>query len=302
MSIVEKAADKLRQSSPATARGAHDAHHAPGERSPIGSATARRPDPEQHRPVAAPSRLSIDFALLRRAGLAPPVAVEDTVAREYQRIKRPLLANVTGYGAASVVDGNRLMVASALSGEGKTFTSVNLALSLAKERDHSVLLVDGDVIKPSISRAFGLGDNKGLVDLLADDRLSLTETIVETDVPRLSFLPAGQRNPHMTELLSSQRMSWLTSELSRDPNRIVVFDSPPLLATTESQALAVAVGQIVVVVKAAATGQHAVEAALTLIDSPGKSVNLILNQSEKFHGDYYAGYYGGAYGESDIGT
>lgn len=285
MSIVEKAADRLRQSGQDATRDPRARVLAPADR----NADVEHGAVDRHRIV-------VDFAALRRAGLAPPVSLEQTVAREYQRIKRPILANIFGGDGMTVSGGNRLMVASALAGEGKTFTSVSLALNLARERDHSVLLVDGDVIKPGISRTMGLQDRKGLLDLLAEDTIKPEEAIVDTDIPGLSVLPAGQRHPAMTELLSSQRMAWVADELSRDPNRIVVFDSSPLLATSESQALALVAGQIAVVVRAGVTGQRAVEAALSLIAHPDKAINLILNQSEKAHGDYYAGYYGGAYG------
>src|SRR5699024_7989269 len=210
-------------------------------------------------------------------------------------IKRPLISNATGVNGVDVANGNRFMVASALSGEGKTFTSFNLALSLAKERDYSVLLVDGDVIKPSISRALGLEKAQGLTDILADDTLSFSNTVFETNVPRLSVLPAGQYQDSATELLASRRMAWFMGELSRDPNRMIIFDSPPLLATAESQAMAMAVGQILLVVKAGKTPRDAVEAALSLVSAADKSISLILNQSTKAHGDYYAGYYGGYY-------
>ncbi len=296
MSIVEKAADRLRQSGQDATRDPRARVPSAG-RAPPGAPPDRSKDPGRDT-VDRPS-VSVNFSALRRAGLAPPVSLEQTVAREYQRIKRPILTNIFGRDGMSVPGGNRLMVASAVTGEGKTFTSVNLALNLARERDHSVLLVDGDVIKPTISRTLGLQDRKGLLDLLAEDTTAPEAAIVETDIPGFFVLPAGQRHEAMTELLSSQRMAWLVDELSRDPNRIVVFDSSPLLATSESQALAMAVGQIAVVVRAGVTGQRAVEAALSLIAHPDKAINLILNQSEKAHGDYYAGYYGSAYGGTD---
>lgn len=311
MSIVERAADKLRQTNPepppeskgtvaaAPTRRIRDHVAAAGQRH---TAAPRTPAPPQ--PQAAPSaRLAVDFSKLRRSGLVPAAAAETMVAREYQRIKRPLLANAAGdVQAPGMVDANRFMVASAIPGEGKTFTSFNLALSLAKERDYSVVLVDGDVIKPSISRALGLADSQGLTDILADDSISLADTVIETNVPRLSVLPAGQRYDEATELIASQRMSWLVNELSRDPNRMIVFDSPPLLATSEAQALALAVGQILLVVKAGSTGRAAVEAALSLVAAPDKRVSLILNQSRKAHGDYYAGYYGGYYDGNESGV
>lgn len=303
MSIVERAAEKLQQTNPDPSRDTSAAAIPDAPRRDHIAAAGRReiekawPQPEQEpQPGQEPRpQLTIDFKKLRRAGLVPPAASENMVAREYQRIKRPLLANVNGADPLGVAYANRFMVTSAIPGEGKTFTSVNLALSVAKERDYSVVLIDGDVIKPSISRALGVEDKCGLTDILADGSISFSSVVHETNVPRLSVLPAGQRHDEATELLASQRMTWLMDELGRDPNRMVVFDSPPLLATSEAQALAIAMGQVLLVVKAGSTDRTAVEAALSLVSAPDKDVSLILNQSRKAHGDYYAGYYGGYY-------
>lgn len=314
MSIVERAAEKLRQTDsqtrPEPATDSRDNTPAPDHVAAAGQRLAARggdappaavrsdePDAEAPR-----SKLAIDFKALRRAGLVPPVSEEEQVAREYKRIKRPLLANAEGGGIGTGNDRNCCMVASAIPGEGKTFTAVNLALSLAKERDYKVVLIDGDVIKPSISRALGVKDRLGLTDILADTTLSDSDAILQTNVPRLSFLPAGQRHEDATELLASQRMSWFINKMDRDPNQVVIMDSPPLLATAESQAMAMAVGQILVVVKAASTNRNAVMSALSLVATPNKNVSLILNQSTKAHGDYYAGYYGGYYDGHDTGA
>lgn len=323
MSIVERAADKLRQTDPdtqdASPRQADAATVAPEQRIRDHVAAAGRQHigasstPTTSAPAQAEprTRLAVDFKKLRRAGLLPAVAAEAMVAREYQRIKRPLLANANGHAnghanggmqAPGMADANRFMVASAIPGEGKTFTSFNLALSLAKERDYSVILIDGDVIKPSISRALGLGDSQGLTDILADDSIAFNDTVIQTNVPRLSVMPAGQRHDEATELIASHRMNWLMNELGRDPNRMILFDSSPLLATAEAQALAMAVGQILLVVKAGSTGRAAVESALSLVAAPDKSVSLILNQSRKAYGDYYAGYYGGYYDGHETGV
>lgn len=297
MSIVERAADKLRQTAPETASEAAQrtdgaAPHKVALRDHVEAAGRRQSKQAQAEPRP---KLVIDFAKLHRAGLVPPASAEAMVARQFQRIKRPLISNATEVNGVGIANGNRFMVASAIPGEGKTFTSVNLALSLAKERDYSVVLVDGDVIKPSISRALGLQDAKGLTDILADDTVSFGNTVYGTNVPRLSVLPAGQRQDSATELLASRRMTWLMGELGRVPNRLIVFDSAPLLATAEAQAMAMAVGQILLVVRAGKTPRDAVEAALSLVDTADKSVSLILNQSTKAQGDYYAGYYGGYY-------
>jgi receptor protein-tyrosine kinase len=271
------------------------------QRDHIAEAGQRQTQRQTKQAPAEPGpKIAVDFAQLQRIGLMPPPAAEKMVSQEYQRIKRPLLMNTAGAGpAAGMGNGNRFMMASAIQGEGKTFSSLNLALSLARERDCSVVLVDGDVIKPSISRALGLEDKRGLTDILADQSISFSSIVFETNVPRLAVLPAGQRNDEATELLASQRMAWFMGELSRDPNRLAVFDSPPLLATSEAQALALAVGHVLLVVKAGSTERAAVDTALSLVTAPDQQVSLILNQTTKAHGDYYGSYYGGYYdGES----
>ena len=180
------------------------------------------------------------------------------------------------------------MVASAVPGEGKTFTSLNLALSMRLEEDVTVLLVDGDVVNPRLSQILGADDARGLLDVIKDPSLSIASAILPTDVPGLSFLPAGHQDPNATELLSSSRMLEVAAQLAtQDTSRLVLFDSAPLLLTTESQALTQVAGQILMVVRADSTPQHVVlEAVETLAES--KSVSLVLNQSMK---QPHAGYY-----------
>ena len=154
-----------------------------------------------------------------------------------------------GRGAKKLANGQLIMTASALPEEGKTFTSFNLALSIALEKDLTVLLVDADVSKRHISRILGLESNAGLLDALKDDTLDLESLVVPTDIQGLSILPAGNRTDIATELLSSTHMENTVSRLgAHDPNRIVLLDSPPLMLTSESRALAAMVGQVVVVV------------------------------------------------------
>jgi len=185
-------------------------------------------------------------------------------------------------------EGNLVMVASAVPGEGKTFTSLNLALSMRLEEDVTVLLVDGDVVNPRLSQILGADDARGLLDVIKDPNLSIASAILPTDVPGLSFLPAGHQDPNATELLSSSRMLEVAAQLAtQDTSRLVLFDSAPLLLTTESQALTQVAGQILMVVRADSTPQHVVlEAVETLAES--KSVSLVLNQSMK---QPHAGYY-----------
>ena len=171
------------------------------------------------------------------------------------------------------------MVTSALAGEGKTFTSLNLAISIAQEQDLTVLLVDGDVAKPYISEVFGVSEMSGLLDLLQGDSRGPESLVVQTDMKGLSILPAGAPRSDANELLSGSRMENIVQQLvSRFPQRIVIFDTPPLLQTSESKVLASMAGQIVLVVKAESTSQGAVAEALQVLGGE-KTVNLILNQS-----------------------
>ena len=201
-------------------------------------------------------RIAVDLAQFRANGLLAPDSEERRLAEQYRTIKRPLLRNADPTIDPEVPRGNLIAVASALSGEGKTFTCVNLCLSVARERDWSVLLVDGDCSKPQLTRLFSAEKEPGLIDLLRDSSESYERLVMPTDIPRLSLLPAGSRDVHATELLASKRMDELCTKLSADdPGRIVVFDSSPLLLTTEAGVLASKVGQIVLVVRANETPQ-----------------------------------------------
>ncbi len=246
--------------------------------------------------LEARHHVHLDHEGLRRAGLMAPETHERRLAEEYRQIKRPLLVNAGNRDAATRLQNARLiMVTSAMSGEGKTFTCINLALSIAREKDWRVVLVDGDVAKPHITQLFGFTDEPGLLDLLRDPSLSVKECIVPTDVPGLAILPAGRQDTEATELLASQRMVSLAKQLGRElPGTIVLFDSPPLLLTTEAGSLAVHAGQIVVVVRAQHTTHEQVGRAVSALDQD-KAVSLILNQVES--GQESLGYgYGASYG------
>jgi len=275
MSIVEKALKRL-QADTSTAR----------TRRVFGRVV------ESATPQAANARvISIDQDALRVAGLLAPKHQERQIASQYRHIKRPLIAAAMGRGQEPVVDGRLLMVASALPGEGKTFTAINLAFSMALEKDLHVVLVDGDAAKPQISKMFGASAERGLLDAVTDQAVELEQLILPTDVPNLYLLPAGTHSDRATELLASERMieamHWL---LQRDERRIFIFDSSPLLLSTEASALAEVAGQIVVVVRAEFTEHHVLKEALQRLPE-GSSPSLLLNQStEKTSGYYYYGY------------
>jgi exopolysaccharide/PEP-CTERM locus tyrosine autokinase len=209
---------------------------------------------------------------------------------QFRQIKRPLIATAIGRGVPKAKQGQLIMIASALAGEGKTFTSINLALSMALDKDVSVLLIDADVPKPHITRTFGITNEPGLLDVLRDEKIDVESVIVQTDVPGLSILPTGRKSETAAELLSSHRMTHCMAALAaRDPDRIILIDSPPLLLTNESRVLSHIVGQIVIVVRAGITPQQAVLDAIDYLGED-KSINFVLNQSRNAASVSYYGY------------
>ena len=241
--------------------------------------------------AATGRKISIDQEALRAAGLLAPRPQEQEIASQYRQIKRPLIISALGKGREPVPNGRLIMVASALPGEGKTFTAINLAFSMAMEKDLRVVLVDADVAKPQISKMFGVNAERGLLDAVTNPAVELERLILPTDVPNLFMLPAGTQSDRATELLASERMvDAMNRLLERDGNRIFIFDSPPLLLTTEAPALAAVAGQVVIVVRAEHTEHHVLLDALNRLPE-GCSPSLVLNQSTlKSTGYYYYGY------------
>jgi exopolysaccharide/PEP-CTERM locus tyrosine autokinase len=289
VTIVERAIEKLRRANPA--------HPGTAPARPVGSVVDDSLTVgEQTLPTNVNARrIVIDREALRESGYLPEASRDRQFADHYRQIKRPLVASALAPSDAA--NSPRLiMMASALPGDGKTFTSINLALSLARERDISVILVDADVPKPHVSRIFGVDEEPGLMDALSNPNIDVDSLLLPTDVGSLSILPAGRQNEGATELLSSARMSAVVARLlARSPRRIVLFDSPPLLVSSESRAVAAVCGHVVLVVRSGTTPRQAV---LESVEQLGKNkpVSLVLNQGRMGIGGYY-GY--GAYGYGD---
>ncbi len=247
---------------------------------------------------------TISAQTLSAKGLIVPGGPRTRSVHEYRVIKRSLLLSALSDGTAASDPARRIMITSALPGEGKTFTAANLALSLAEERDYSVLLVDGDVARPSLPGLLGIEPRAGLMDALIDPGLDLTNLIRRTSFDKLSFLGAGTPNPQATELIASDAMAGLVDRLTaRNRRQIVVFDSPPLLVTTEASSLAPHMGQIIVVVETGKTPRAAVQDALRSLRGYPASPCVLLNKAPQRRGTYGYGAYGyGAYGygESDV--
>lgn len=299
-SLIEKAAlrlEQLRQAGaemplPAGFPPAQSASEAPS--TPAASPRA----PTVTEPGLKTRAVQLDLDALMAAGFVTPNAPRSAIADQYRVIKRPLLANASGKGASAVENGNLIMVTSAMPGEGKSFTAINLAMSMAMELDYRVLLVDADVARPSLMKTLGLPKGPGLLDLLLSDGMEMSNLLLRTNVEKLSLLPSGTPHLRATELLASDAMTRLIEEMGqRYPDRIIIFDSPPLLLTTESRVLATHMGQIVMVVQAEKTLQAQVKHALSTIEAcPVKM--LVLNQSRGGDQDAYGYGYGYGYGQS----
>jgi exopolysaccharide/PEP-CTERM locus tyrosine autokinase len=292
MSVIENTLKRLQGQRPPGSPGAAPEVKGYGTVIATGGARRRESPAEGATPEQA---LVIDQNALRAAGVLPPVHQEHEIAQQYRRIKRPLINNALGRGVAQLASGNLIMITSAVPGEGKTFMSLNLALSMRLEEDITVLLVDGDVVNPRLTQILGLERGPGLLDLVKDPKLSAESAIVSTELPGLSFLPAGCQDANATELVASARMHQVVSKLGgENPARLVLFDSAPLLVTTESQALAHFAGQVVMVVHADQTPQHVVYDALETL-AEDKPVFLVLNQTTRHsHSGYYYEYGSGA--------
>lgn len=242
--------------------------------------------------------LEINFSSLQLLGVIHPDEKRSKVKEEYKHIKRPLLQRVAKKNPGGK-DSNLVMVTSAYSGEGKTFTALNLALSIAVERDRRVLLVDADVVKPGLGGMLGINHQRGLVDYLNGEVSALTDILFATNVNNMTLLPAGKTHHLSHELLASNAMRDLARELSdRYPDRIIILDSPPLLITSEAKVLAQLADQIVFVVEQDKTSQKALKDAIAAVDKE-KITGLILNKykglgmSDAYYGYYYYGAKGG---------
>lgn len=302
MSIVEQAVrrlEELRRSGiePPARAGAVPEPAAGAAASPraaplpsAGAAGAQPLRPAPDLPSGKASKVvNIDLAALAASGYLTPETPRARIADEFRVVKRPLLAHMAA--SANQSGANLLMVSSSLPGEGKTFVSINLAISMAMELDKTVLLVDADVSRPSVLKRLGLPQAPGLLDLLTDPAVGVSDVMLRTNIPKLSLLPAGRPQGRATELLASDAMGRLLEELStRYADRILLFDTPPLLPSTESRVLATHMGQVVLVVEADHTPHKTVEQALATIEQC-PAVRLLLNKISRSEVGSYYGYY-----------
>ena len=305
MSLIEKAVqrlDALKQAkgedesvppkaAPVVAEAVHEQIHDSGRTS--SSVPLADPVPTPNPNVSREVR--IDLERLGAMGMVTPDVPRAAIAEEFRLIKRPLLRNATVSGPSAIENGSLIMVTSAMPGEGKSFTAINLAVSMAMELDYTVLLVDADVSRPSVLNRLGLPPERGLMDVLSGEVSDLGDVLLRTNIEKLSILPAGMPHPRATEMLASESMNRLLEQIAnRYADRIIVFDSPPLLVTTEARVLATHMGQVVIVVEAGRTTHATVKQALATIENCPVKLMVLNKSRENAAGSYYG--YGYGYG------
>jgi protein-tyrosine kinase len=264
------------------------------------AALLRQQDAKEPSPSPAPSAESVlfppgpplilDRGRLASFGISIPSSARSRTVEEFRLVKRNLM---TTWSQSDLIadqrSGRLIMITSARPGEGKTFSSINLALAFASERDVKALLVDVDTQHPGLPRIFGIPGERGIVDVLTGN-LELSEVLIQTNLPNLMLLPAGRGGPHVPELLSSREMGALLGELTqRLPDRFIIIDTPPCMASSDAAALAPLVGQIVFVVEAHGTQQAEIEAALSML-SACPQISLLLNKSDTLASEHFGSY------------
>jgi len=248
-------------------------------------------EPEAVRAVAFSGPFApIDREHLREQGLIVPEEAVTGLLEEFRIVKRELLVDARSRASAQA---RRILVCSPHSGEGKTYCAMNLAIALAAERGIEVLLVDADVVKPSVTERFGIEAGAGLMDTLADPRIMPESLVIRTDIEGLFVLPAGTASARDAEYLASSRTAEVLDRLTEGaPDRIVIFDTPPALAASPAAELAQHVGQALLVVRADETSRAALEDAQQLLSACG-DIKLLLNAARYSPSGRRFGTYGG---------
>jgi protein-tyrosine kinase len=250
----------------------------------------------------APSNIKEDFKIdldwLNETGHISLSGERKQINEEYREIKRKLLANSFGALAKTLHNPNIIMISSSRPSEGKTFTATNLALSIAAEQDKTVLLVDADVLKPNVLNTLGLKKRKGLMEYLTGDVEDISDVLYGTNIEKLKIIPAGKSHHLSTEMLASQKMHDTVNEFAnRYPDRIVIFDTPPLIGINESAILANFAGQAVVVVEEGRAKISDIKMAVERLN-PEMAIGFVVNKSVHHDSDG-SGYYGYYYSERD---
>ncbi|MDP5131857.1 MAG: XrtA-associated tyrosine autokinase [Paraglaciecola sp.] len=239
--------------------------------------------------------VNLDLLSLEQQGFVSLSSQRRLINEEYRVVKRKLINNAFGTLAKTLHHPNLILVSSSRPGEGKTFSSINLALSIALEQDKTVLLVDADVLRPKVAKTLGVANQLGLTDYLLSEDVSVSDILLNTNVPRLKLITAGSPHHLSTELLASDRMLKLAAEFAnRYADRIVILDAPPLLGVNETAVLAAMCGQGVVVVEENRSRIAEIEQSVALLPKQ-MAVGFLINKAHRNQGKGYGyGYYYGA--------
>lgn len=239
--------------------------------------------------------ITINVVELEEKGFVSINATRSRINEEYREIKRKLLKNAFGLLSSTIDRANIIMVTSARPSEGKTFTAVNLALSIAAEQDKTVLLVDADVLKPNVLRTLNAKAESGLMEYLIGEEDDISDVLYHTNIDKLKIIPAGRSHHLSTELLASKKMEETISEFSsRYADRVVIIDSPPMLGINESAVLAGFAGQAVMVVEEGKSKLNDIQKAVARLN-PEMAIGFVVNKSTNSNSDdtgYYGYYYG----------
>jgi protein-tyrosine kinase len=277
MSLIERALEKYRRSG-----------DKPTTRSSVAPAVPVPEVPAAQRDLpCAPEILELDSFDLRRKGYMAAEEAMSEMMHQFRRLKRPLVINALQRDPGTAISSRIIAVGSAIAGEGKSFTSLNLAMSLAIERDFNVLLIDGDIARGALSTAVGLKDAPGLLDLLTDGDKTLENCVRRTSLEGLYVLPSGRWRDDAPELLGSTRLKRLLADITgRFPGCLVVCDTAPILLTNEGSVFMSLAGQVVFIVSSGSTPRQSVIDSLALIPAD-RAISMVLN---KFAGQVDSGY------------
>jgi protein-tyrosine kinase len=304
MSTIEKALDKLVAASNTTPTvepsientiATEETSSSPANSTtPLSEPILKDSSLRENADYAVRNYVEIDLQNLSNRNFVSIATERRLIYEEYRVIKRKLINNAFGGLSSTLKHPNLILVSSSRPGEGKTFTSVNLALSIALEQDKTVLLVDADVLRPNVSRTLDISTPLGLTDYLSSNDVDVSDIIYSTNVERLKLITAGKPHHLSTELLASDKMIELVNEFaSRYPDRIVIFDAPPLLGVNETAVLAGMCGQAVVVLEENKTKLNELDKALNLLPKE-LAVGFVINKAyysrDKGYG-YGYGYY-----------
>lgn len=298
MSTIEKALAKNRSDKSIETSGENDAKAADTHETQAELKAKDIPSEEVRKNEGEPD-IVLDMEYLSQKGMVDHSAERRIINEEFRAIKRKVISNAFGPLAKTLERSNIVMVTSSKPGEGKTFSAVNLALSIASEQDKTVLLVDADVLRPNVMKTLGLKNKEGLIEYLLGEKSSVADVMKSTNIPNLKIIGAGKPHRLSNELLASEIMQKTIDEFStRYKDRIVIIDTPPLLGINETSVLANLAGQALLVCEEGKSKLHDIKNAVAHLD-PNMAIGIVVNKS--LSNDQGPGYYGYYYGNNETG-